>query len=175
MDTQAITRATTRITYEILERNKGAKDLVLIGILTRGKFLAQRIKEKMSQVEDDTDVPIGYLDIYNYRDDIEVFEKDHLDQTQIPFDITGKKVILVDDVLYTGRSIRAAIDGIMERGRPLNIQVAVLVDRGHREIPIQADFVGKNLPTSAEEKVKVSLLEFDSEEKVAIYEQEGKA
>lgn len=172
MDSAAIGRAVTRITYEILERNKGADDLVLVGILTRGKYLAKRIAEKIAQVEDNTSVPTGVLDIYKYRDDIQVFEENHEDQTDIPFDITGKKVVLVDDVLYTGRSIRAAIDAIMKRGRPFNIQVAVLVDRGHREIPIQADFVGKNLPTSKDEQVKVHVVEIDKEDKVAIFERE---
>lgn len=172
LDEKAIGRAVTRITYEILERNKGAEDVVLIGILTRGKYLAKRIGEKMKQVEGLANLSVGELDIYYYRDDIEVKEENHEDLTNIPFDLTGKKVVLVDDVLYTGRSIRAALDAVMKHGRPLCVQVATLVDRGHREIPIQADFIGKNLPTSKEEKVKVSLKEIDGEDKVAIFEQE---
>ena len=170
IDEIAMERAISRMTYEIIEKNKGIENVVLIGILTRGKYIAEKIQAKINQIENIT-IPIGFLDIYNYRDDI---EKNHLhdDETEIGFDIVNKKVVLVDDVLFTGRSCRAGIDAIMEKGRPLNIQLAVLVDRGHREIPIRADYVGKNLPTSKTETVKVSIKPYDSKNEISIIKKE---
>lgn len=172
LDEKAIGRAITRITYEILEKNKGAQNLALIGIFTRGASLAQRIAKKIEEVEGVQNFPVGVLDIYKFRDDLPEREKQasKIDRTHIPFDINGKKVVLIDDVLYTGRSIRAALDALMQLGRPLCVQLGALVDRGHREIPIRADFVGKNLPTSKGEKVKVSVMEVDGQDKVSIFE-----
>jgi len=166
MDENAMRRAMARITYEILERNKGALDLCLIGILSRGAHLAHRIAAKINELEG-VEVDVGILDITSYRDD-EKYVSDS-DKTKIDFDIKGKKVVLVDDVIYTGRSTRAAIDAIMERGRPSCVQLAVLVDRGHRELPIRPDYVGKNLPTSREEVVKVMVEEADGCDKVVIF------
>lgn len=167
MDENAMKRAIARITYEILERNKGAADVCLVGILSRGIFLAGRIAAKISELEG-TAVPVGKLDITSYRDDEKY--SPHVNGTQIDFDIQGMRVILVDDVIYTGRSTRAAIDAIMERGRPRSVQLAVLVDRGHRELPIRADYIGKNLPTSREEAVRVLMEESDGCDKVVICE-----
>lgn len=166
MDENAMRRAMARITYEILERNKGALDLCLIGILSRGAHLAHRIAAKINELEG-VEVDVGILDITSYRDD-EKYVSDS-DKTKIDFDIKGKKVVLVDDVIYTGRSTRAAIDAIMERGRPSCVQLAVLVDRGHRELPIRPDYVGKNLPTSREEVVNVMVEEADGCDKVVIF------
>ena len=170
MDDKAMNRAIARISYEILEKNKGAENLCVIGILSRGVEIAECIAKKISEVEG-KNVLVGMLDITNYRDDI--LEKDHDDKTQIDFDIKDKTVVLVDDVIYTGRSVRAAIDALMERGRPLKIELACLIDRGHREIPIRADFVGKNLPTSKDEKVKVYVKKKDGEDKVIILKEEN--
>lgn len=167
LDESAMKRAVARISYEILERNKGASELCIIGIMSGGVPLAKRIAEKLYEIEGKR-VEVGTLDISSYRDD----EKKDLetDRTDIPFEIKDRRVILVDDVIYTGRSTRAAIDAIMRRGRPLSVQLAVLVDRGHRELPIRADYVGKNLPTSSEEAVKVLMKEYDGEDKVIILE-----
>lgn len=162
MDEAAIRRALTRIAHEILERNKGVQDCLLVGIKTRGVYLAQRLRERIQQIEGRS-VPIGELDITLYRDDLT--EKDahpEVKETQVP-DINGKKVILVDDVLYTGRTVRAAMDALIDLGRPQMIQLAVLIDRGHRELPIRPDYVGKNVPTSKDEIVSVSLTEVDIE------------
>lgn len=167
MDGNAMKRAIARITYEILERNKGAVDLCLVGILSRGIHLAARIGEKIFELEG-VHVPVGKLDITSYRDDGKC--SSDFDATQIDFDIQNKRVILVDDVIYTGRSTRAAIDAIMKRGRPQLVQLAVLVDRGHRELPIRADYIGKNLPTSREEAVRVLMEEVDGCDKVVISE-----
>lgn len=167
LDEKAISRAIARISYEILEKNKGTKDLCIVGIFYGGCEISKRIAKKIFEVEN-KEVPIGFLDITNYRDDIK--EQSTLDKTQIPFDITDKKVILVDDVLFTGRSVRAAIDAIIERGRPQKIQLATLIDRGHRELPIRADFIGKNVPTSTNEIVNVSFKETDDEDSVSIWE-----
>lgn len=159
-------RAIARITYEILERNKGTQNLCVIGIFSRGVALAQRIADKISELENET-IPCGALDITAFRDDRKPVS--NADRTKIDFDVNNKNIVIVDDVFYTGRSARAAIDAIMERGRPQSVQLAVLVDRGHREFPIRPDYVGKNLPTSREESVKVSVTETDGSDSVAIY------
>ncbi len=159
LDSDGIRRALTRIAHEILERNKGTQDLVLIGIRTGGAFLADRLQTEIRSIEK-TDVPIGIVDITLYRDDLsERGPQAKVQETDIPFDITEKKVILVDDVLYTGRTIRAALDALIDFGRPQSIQLAVLADRGHRELPIKPDYVGKNVPTSQSERVEVRLKE----------------
>lgn len=160
-------RAVSRIAYEILERNKGAEGLCLVGILSRGRDLARRIAQRMAAVEG-IDVPWGALDISRFRDDHR--EDPGEDRTDLPFDITGKRIVLVDDVIYTGRTVRAAIDALFALGRPQSIQLAALVDRGHRELPIRADYVGKNLPTSREETVRVLVKEVDGEDRVVILE-----
>jgi len=171
LDESAVNRAVTRITYEILEQNRGAENLCIIGILSRGAFLAERIAAKIHDIEG-ISVDCGQLDITPYRDDKrKISEKD---RTRIDFDINDKVVILVDDVIYTGRSSRAAIDALIERGRPQRIQLAVLIDRGHREVPIRPDFIGKNLPTSHEETVRVQVTEVDSCDSVTIYEPDEK-
>jgi pyrimidine operon attenuation protein/uracil phosphoribosyltransferase len=168
MNTNEIGRAITRVAHEVLERNKGANDLVIVGIRTRGIYLAERLSAKIKEIEG-IDVPVGIIDITLYRDDVKSGLSRHVvKKTEIPFSITDKKVVLVDDVLYTGRSIRAAIDGLMDFGRPANIQLAVLIDRGHRELPIRADFTGKNIPTSYHESVKVMLKEEDEMDKVTV-------
>lgn len=166
IDEKAMQRAIARISYEILERNKGADKLCVVGILSRGAVLGRRIAEKLSELEK-IHVPFGEIDITPYRDDIVV--ENHIEKTQLPFDVRDKKVVIVDDVLFTGRTSRAAIEAIMKRGRPDSIQLAVLVDRGHRELPIRPDYVGKNLPTARNEVVKVSVAEADGTDCVAIY------
>ncbi|WP_017753655.1 bifunctional pyr operon transcriptional regulator/uracil phosphoribosyltransferase PyrR [Calidifontibacillus oryziterrae] len=172
LDEQAIRRALTRIAHEIIERNKGIDNCILIGIKTRGIYLANRLAEKIQQIEG-RHVPVGEVDITLYRDDL---TKKTIDQepmikgTSIPIDVTDQKVILIDDVLYTGRTVRAAMDAIMDIGRPSQIQLAVLVDRGHRELPIRADFVGKNIPTSSSEVIVVELTEVDADDQVSIHE-----
>ena len=163
-----IRRALTRIAHEILERNKGAKDLVLVGIAARGDDLARRLARELARIEG-TDVPVGVLDITFYRDDIGLrAEAPEVHETRIDFDVTGLTVVLVDDVLYTGRTVRAAMDALVDFGRPHAIQLAVLVDRGHRELPIRADYVGKNVPTRKNEMVKVMLEETDGEDAVVV-------
>jgi pyrimidine operon attenuation protein/uracil phosphoribosyltransferase len=161
MDENGINRAVTRIAHEIIERNKGVDNLALIGIQRRGVPLARRISDKIEHVEGKK-VEVGILDITFYRDDLSTLsEHPVINGTQIDFSVTGKKLVLVDDVLYTGRTVRAAIDAIMDVGRPSLIQLAILIDRGHRELPIRADFVGKNVPTSRSEVVNVKLAEID--------------
>ena len=168
LDARDIARALTRISHEILERNKGARDLVLLGIPRRGVHLAQRVAAKMSEVEG-AEVPVGSLDITMYRDDLRMRPARTLSPTEIPAGgIDDKVVVLVDDVLFSGRTIRSALDALNDIGRPRAVQLAVLVDRGHRELPIRADFVGKNLPTSTAEKVAVRLDEYDGEDSVTI-------
>jgi len=168
LDARDIARALTRISHEILERNKGARDLVLLGIPSRGVHLAQRVAAKVSEVEG-VEVPVGSLDITMYRDDLRMRPARTLSPTEIPAGgIDDKVVVLVDDVLYSGRTIRSALDALNDIGRPRAVQLAVLVDRGHRELPIRADFVGKNLPTSTAEKVAVRLGEYDGEDSVTI-------
>ncbi|MGH3336995.1 MAG: bifunctional pyr operon transcriptional regulator/uracil phosphoribosyltransferase PyrR [Nocardioides sp.] len=168
LDARDINRALTRISHEILERNKGAGDLVLLGIPSRGVPLAHRIAEKISTVEE-YDVPVGSLDVTMYRDDLRLKPARALLHTEIPESgIDGKTVVLVDDVLFSGRTIRAALDAMTEIGRPAAVRLAVLVDRGHRELPIRADFVGKNLPTSLVERVRVTLAGIDDVDAVTI-------
>jgi pyrimidine operon attenuation protein/uracil phosphoribosyltransferase len=167
LDEQDISRALTRITHEILERNRDSAGLVLLGIPTRGVHLARRIARRMSDVEG-REITAGALDITMYRDDLRLKPARPLEHTEIPDDIDGKVVVLIDDVLFSGRTIRAALDALNELGRPRAVQLAVLIDRGHRELPIRADFVGKNLPTSLVERVKVSLAETDDLDAVAI-------
>jgi pyrimidine operon attenuation protein/uracil phosphoribosyltransferase len=168
LDRTGIDRALTRIAHEILEKNKGAGGLGLIGIQRGGVHLAKRLAAKIREFEG-VEVPVGSLDITMYRDDLGIRSSQPVPQaTDITFDVKDKVIILVDDVLYTGRTIRAALNSIMDYGRPRRIQLAVLVDRGHRELPIRADFVGKNLPTAAREKVDVMLSEDGVEEKVVI-------
>lgn len=172
LDEKAISRALTRIAHEIIEKNKGVEDCVLIGIRTRGIFLAERLEKRIKEIEG-TNIPVGEIDITLYRDDLSKKTVDgdpQIKGSDVPFDIKDKKVILVDDVLYTGRTVRAALDALVDIGRPSQIQLAVLVDRGHRELPIRADYVGKNIPTASHEKIVVQLNETDNGEQVAIYE-----
>ena len=170
MDENAIRRALTRIAHEIIERNKGTSNLVLVGVRTRGVPLAQRLAERIESIEG-VGVPVGFLDISLYRDDLSVIDdQPKINRTDISFPVGGQRVVLVDDVLYTGRTVRAALDALVDHGRPESIQLAVLVDRGHRELPIRADYVGKNVPTSSEEIVAVRLCEVDDDEKVVILE-----
>ena len=170
MDEAAINRALTRIAHEIIEKNKGVKDVVLIGIQRRGVPLANRLANNIKKYEG-VEVPVGILDITLYRDDLSTLaEHPVINSTDIPFDINGKIVVMVDDVLYTGRTARAAMDALIDLGRPKAIQFAVLVDRGHRELPIRADYVGKNLPTSRNEIVNVQVMEVDKVNKVTIAE-----
>ncbi|CAM2812062.1 MULTISPECIES: bifunctional pyr operon transcriptional regulator/uracil phosphoribosyltransferase PyrR [Dellaglioa] len=172
IDSLAMKRALTRMTYEIIEKNKGIDNLVLIGIKTRGIYLAKRIADRLKQLEG-ADVLVGSLDIELYRDDrhdASLGNEPTINTkgSQIDFDITGKQVILIDDVLFTGRTIRAALDALMDQGRPQTINLAVLVDRGHRELPIRADFVGKNIPTSPDEQISVSVEEVDGKDSIEI-------
>lgn len=168
-----IRRAIRRIAHEIVERNRGLKDIVLVGMRTRGVPLAQRLAAAIEEFEGEP-APVGSLDIGLYRDDINNMELTHrLQPTDLPTDIEGKRVVLVDDVLYTGRSIRAALDALTDFGRPASIQLAVLADRGHRELPIRPDYVGKNIPTALREEVEVLLKETDGRDEVRIIRREG--
>ncbi|MBT2678502.1 bifunctional pyr operon transcriptional regulator/uracil phosphoribosyltransferase PyrR [Bacillus sp. ISL-35] len=172
LDNQGIRRALTRIAHEIIERNKGIEHCVLVGIRTRGIYIANRLAERIREIEG-AEMPVGELDITLYRDDLTtktIDQEPEVKGSDIPVDISNKKVILVDDVLYTGRTVRAAMDALIDIGRPATIQLAVLVDRGHRELPIRADFVGKNIPTSSSEKIVVELQEVDEEDRVSIFE-----
>ena len=170
MDKDAIRRALTRISHEIVERNRGTQSLVLVGIRSRGIPLAERIAAAIEKIEG-TKPALGILDITLYRDDLSTLSYQPIvRETEIPVDITGKTIVLVDDVLYTGRTIRAALDALIDMGRPKIIQLAVLIDRGHRELPIRADFVGKNVPTSSKEAIRVMLEEHDAEERVVLAE-----
>jgi pyrimidine operon attenuation protein / uracil phosphoribosyltransferase len=170
MDPDGIRRAITRIAHEIIEKNKGIEDIVLIGIRRRGVPLAERLQAKVKEIEG-IEIPLGILDITLYRDDLTTLDyQPVVHRTEVPHSIHGKKVILVDDVLFTGRTVRAALDAIMDIGRPKEIQLAVLVDRGHRELPVRADYVGKNLPTSSKEVVSVRLQEIDQEDRVVLNE-----
>lgn len=170
LDESAMNRALTRIAHEILERNKGGEHLVLVGIKTRGVPLAKRLQEKIKQIEEII-VPIGELDITLYRDDLQTDLTDpELISTNIEINIKDKTIILVDDVLYTGRTVRSAMDAVVDIGRPAQIQLAVLVDRGHRELPIRADYIGKNIPTSKDEIIKVQLTEQDNLDEVSIFQ-----
>jgi pyrimidine operon attenuation protein/uracil phosphoribosyltransferase len=168
MDGEAIERALTRIAHEILERNKGTQGLALVGIRSRGVHIADRLRQRIRAIEA-ADLPSGIIDITLYRDDLSrSVQQPEVRGTQIPFAVEGKRVILVDDVLYTGRTIRAALDALMDFGRPRAVQLVVLVDRGHRELPIRADYVGKNLPTAVHESVHVRLQESDGRDEVVI-------
>ena len=168
LDAEGIKRIIRRISHEIIEKNQGLENLVIIGIRSRGAYLAERIAKSMKEIEG-KDVPVGAVDITMYRDDLtEVAEQPVVHSTEIDFDITGKKIILVDDVLFTGRTVRCALDELIDFGRPANIQLAVLIDRGHREFPIRPDFVGKNIPTSSKESVEVRLKEADGSEEVVV-------
>ncbi len=171
MTEEEIRRALVRISHEIVERNKGVQNLAIIGVARRGDHLARRIAKIIQEIED-AKVPVGTIDITLYRDDVNLFDrKPSANKTDIPFDVNDKRIILVDDVLHKGRSARAALDGLMDFGRPASIQLAVLIDRGHRELPIAADYVGKNIPTSRKEWINVALKEQDGEDKVSIVEE----
>ncbi len=175
MDADRMSRALTRIAHEILERNRGTSELALVGIRRRGVPLARRIAAALHQINGD-DVPTGALDITLYRDDLmrqPVGPQPVLRRTEIPFSIDDRRILLVDDVLYTGRTIRAALDALIDFGRPRAIQLIVLIDRGHRELPIKADYVGKNIPTSPAESVQVQLLEIDGVDEVLVQNAEG--
>jgi pyrimidine operon attenuation protein/uracil phosphoribosyltransferase len=172
IDDVGFARTVARLAHEILERNRGSETIGLVGIRTRGEYLAQRLAKKISEIER-RDVHLGFLDITLYRDDL----RGRLDQpmlkgTDVRFDVTGKDLVLVDDVLYTGRTVRAALDELIDLGRPATIQLAVMVDRGHRELPIKADFVGKNIPTAIGEEVRVLMKEVDGEDAVVVVESE---
>ncbi|MCM1524398.1 MAG: bifunctional pyr operon transcriptional regulator/uracil phosphoribosyltransferase PyrR [Ruminococcus sp.] len=169
LDEKSMNRAIARISCEIIERNKGTDGLCFIGIMSRGVYLAQRIALRLKETEG-LDIPMGMLDITAYRDDIKAASSD---RSSVSFDVRDKKVVLVDDVIFTGRSSRAAIDAVMSRGRPMCIQLAVLIDRGHRELPIRPDYVGKNLPTSKDETVRVMVKESDGCDKVVIFADNG--
>ncbi|MBN2030383.1 bifunctional pyr operon transcriptional regulator/uracil phosphoribosyltransferase PyrR [bacterium] len=168
MDGEGITRTLLRLTHEILEKNKGAKNLVIVGIRNRGDCLARRIIKHIEEIEG-VQIPLGILDITLYRDDFQrITDRPLVQETDFPFDLTEKRVVLVDDVLYTGRTIRAALGALIDYGRPALIQLAVLLDRGHRELPIKADYVGKNVPTAFGEEIQVKLKEVDGEDKVLL-------
>jgi pyrimidine operon attenuation protein / uracil phosphoribosyltransferase len=170
LDEKAIKRTLVRISHEIIERNKGIEDIVLVGIQRRGYPLAQRIAEEIMNIEG-VPVPVGELDITFYRDDLTAFEEiPVVKNINLGVYVENKKVILIDDVLYTCRTIRAAMDAVIDVGRPKSIQLAVLIDRGHKELPIRADYVGKNIPTSREERIAVHIIEVDNEDSVKIYE-----
>ncbi|WP_264755091.1 bifunctional pyr operon transcriptional regulator/uracil phosphoribosyltransferase PyrR [Bacillus alkalisoli] len=174
LDEQAIRRALTRIAHEIIEKNKGIENTVLVGIKTRGIYIAKRLAERIHQIEN-KEIAVGEIDITLYRDDLTTKTSDNeplVKGSNLPVDITNKKVILVDDVLFTGRTVRAGLDALMDNGRPSQIQLAVLVDRGHRELPIRADYVGKNIPTASSEKIVVELSEVDVLDQVSIHEKE---
>ncbi len=173
LDADGIRRALTRIAHEIIERNKGVEEVALIGIRRRGVPLAERLAKRIKEIEG-KDIPIGVLDITLYRDDLTTIDQQPvIHRTDISFAVDNKTLVLVDDVLFTGRTIRAALDAIIDLGRPNAIQLAVLVDRGHRELPIRADYVGKNVPTSKKEIISVNLTELDKVDKVIIVEDTG--
>ncbi|MDY4040698.1 MAG: bifunctional pyr operon transcriptional regulator/uracil phosphoribosyltransferase PyrR [Collinsella sp.] len=167
MDETAVQRALTRIAHEIVERNEGTDDLAIVGIVTRGDILARHLAEQVRSIEG-VEVPLGSLDISFYRDDFDTHFAPEVHATNIPWDVDGRRIVLVDDVLYTGRTIRAALDAIMDMGRPKSIELAVLVDRGHRELPISPDFVGKNVPSSKSENVRLYMSEVDGRTSVEI-------
>ncbi|MEN8193312.1 MAG: bifunctional pyr operon transcriptional regulator/uracil phosphoribosyltransferase PyrR [Bacteroidota bacterium] len=170
IDEVGLKRTITRLAHEIIEHNRGSENIVLIGMRTRGEFLANRIQEKITKIEN-REPELGILDITLYRDDFRTrLKQPEVSVTNISFDITEKDIILIDDVLYTGRTVRSALDAIMDLGRPNSIQFCVLVDRGHREMPITADYVGKNIPTSINEEVKVKMTEIDNEDAVYLVE-----
>jgi pyrimidine operon attenuation protein / uracil phosphoribosyltransferase len=170
IDSEGLSRTVTRLAHEVIERNSGTSNVVIIGMKTRGDFLAQRIHKKIKEI-DNSNLPLGSLDVTLYRDDFRTrLKQPEIGVTSITFDVNEKDILLVDDVLYTGRTARAALDALMDLGRPNTIQLCVLVDRGHRELPIKADFVGKNIPTSINEEVKVKMVEVDEEDAVYLVE-----
>lgn len=172
MDADDIERTLNRLVYEIVERNKGSKNLAVVGIRTRGEFLAKRIAEKISKLENNQ-IPVGILDITFYRDDIRLkLRQPEVKTTEINFSIDDRDIILVDDVLFTGRTVRAALDELMDFGRPKTVQLVVLIDRGNRELPIQADFVGRRVKTSLNEEIRVKLREVDGEDSVILIERD---
>ncbi|MCQ2534477.1 MAG: bifunctional pyr operon transcriptional regulator/uracil phosphoribosyltransferase PyrR [Clostridia bacterium] len=171
MDEAAINRALVRISHEILEKNEGLDNLALIGIQRRGVSMAKRIKENLEQIEG-KEIPMGILDITFYRDDLSILAHHPIvNGTTIPFDVNGKKIVLIDDVLFSGRTIRSAIEAIFDYGRPQQIQLAILIDRGHRQLPFRADFVGKNVPTSLSEQIHVEFEDFDGNNQVLLCEE----
>ena len=173
VDTEGLDRILTRISHEILEKNKGSEDLVLMGMRTRGEFLARRIQNKLKNI-DGAELPLGVLDVTLYRDDFRMrIKQPEVSVSNITFDINEKQIVLVDDVLYTGRTVRSAMNAIMDLGRPASIQLCILVDRGHRELPIRADYVGKNIPTSLNEEIKVRMTEIDEEDAIYLIEVDG--
>lgn len=169
MDESAVARATTRIAHEILEANAGAEGIALVGILTRGDTLADALASEIARIEG-VEIPVGRLDISFYRDDVATHLSPEVHTTDIPFSVDGRTIVLVDDVLYTGRTIRSAMDAIMDFGRPAALQLAVMVDRGHRELPIRADYVGKNVPSSQDERVRLFTKDIDGHTSVEILE-----
>ncbi len=172
IDEKSLERTLTRLAHEIIERNKGVESIAIVGIKTRGEFIAKRLANIIGEIER-KEIKVGLLDITLYRDDLRTLhEQPVLKGTEISFDVTDKNIILVDDVLFTGRTVRAALDELVDLGRPATIQLAVLIDRGHRQLPIKADFVGKNVPTSLDEQIKVMLKEVDGEDSVIIVELE---
>lgn len=174
IDEEGFDRILTRMAHEILEKNKGSHNLVLMGMRTRGEFLAKRISEKIKQI-DKVELPFGVLDVTLYRDDFRTrLKQPEVSVSNITFDINEKDIILVDDVLFTGRTVRSALNAIMDMGRPSSIQLCILIDRGHRELPIRADYVGKNIPTSHNEEIKVKIKEHDGEDAIYIVETEKK-
>ena len=174
VDKEGLDRILTRIAHEILEKNKGSKNLVLIGMRTRGEFLAKRLQKKIKDI-DGVKLPFGVLDVTLYRDDFRTrLKQPQVSVSDITFDINEKDVILVDDVLYTGRTVRSALNALMDFGRPSSIQLCILIDRGHRELPIRADYVGKNIPTSLNEEIKLKVEEYDGEDAIYLVEAEKK-
>ncbi len=174
IDKEGFNRIITRISHEILEHNKGSENLVLIGMRTRGEFLAKRIREKIKEI-DGVELPFGVLDVTLYRDDFRTrMKQPQVSVSDMTFDINEKDIILIDDVLYTGRTARSALNALMDLGRPRSIQLSILIDRGHRELPIRADYVGKNIPTSLDEEIKVKMEEFDGEDAIYLVEAEKK-
>ena len=167
LDNRQLKRALTRIAHEILERNQGPEKVVIVGIQSRGYYLAGRLAQGIEKIESHK-IPVGSLDISLYRDDVGTNPQPILKKTEIDFDLTDKHIVLVDDVLYTGRTIRAAMDALMDLGRPASIQLAVLIDRGHRELPIRPDYIGKNIPTAIKERISVKLKEEDGDDSVAL-------
>jgi pyrimidine operon attenuation protein/uracil phosphoribosyltransferase len=173
IDSAGFKRTVNRLAHEVVENHKGVENIVIVGIRTRGEFLARRLAATIGEIEGST-VPVGILDITMYRDDLRgKLDQPHLKSTEILFDISGKVLVLVDDVLFTGRTIRAALNAIMDIGRPSLIELLVLVDRGHREIPIKADFVGKNVPTSSTQEINVKMREVDDDDAVYIVDLDG--
>ena len=173
VDEDGLSRIITRMAHEILEKNKGSQNLVLMGMKTRGEFLANRIYNKIKEIEK-IDLPLGVLDVTLYRDDFRTrLKQPEVSVSNITFDINDKDVVIIDDVLYTGRTVRSALNALMDFGRPRSIQLCVLVDRGHRELPIRADYIGKNIPTSNQEEIKVRMKEIDGEDAIYLIENSG--